>query len=40
MKPAASNVTELLAAWRVGDRAALEKVVTCSTQSCGSRGST
>jgi DNA-directed RNA polymerase specialized sigma24 family protein len=27
MTPAASNVTELLAAWRVGDRAALEKLV-------------
>jgi RNA polymerase sigma factor (TIGR02999 family) len=28
MKPPASTVTELLAAWRVGDRAALEKLVT------------
>jgi hypothetical protein len=27
MTPAASNVTELLAAWRIGDRAALEKLV-------------
>jgi len=28
MKPSASTVTELLAAWRVGDHAALEKLVT------------